>query len=223
MGMPRPEHPRPDFQRSDWMNLNGKWQFEIDPKKIGFEDGWHSQKDYSQRIIVPFPPESVLSGIGITGFMESVWYRRFFDIPDSWMDGRILLHFGAVDYEARIYVNGCEAGGHRGGYTPFTCDISDVARGRNNELVVWAGDDCRSGLQPTGKQSHRLESYRCLYSRVTGIWQTVWAESVTNCGVTSAIWTLVSAALSGERNVGHSAGLRNSFPHSSITWLISRK
>ncbi|MCX8171246.1 MAG: hypothetical protein N3E47_04670 [Candidatus Bathyarchaeota archaeon] len=177
MNIPRPEHPRPDFERKTWINLNGEWQFEIDNAKSGLEKGWCSGKDFSRKIIVPFPPESTLSGIGEKDFMESVWYRRFFSFPDKWLDGRILLHFGAVDYKATVWVNGYLAGVHKGGYSPFTFDITELVKPGDNELVVWAQDDCRSRLQPTGKQSHRLKSYGCLYTRVTGIWQTVWLEA----------------------------------------------
>lgn len=183
--VPRPEHPRPDFERSNWINLNGEWQFEIDIGKSGFEKGWATGRDFGQKIIVPFPPESVLSGLGVTDFMESVWYRRFFGLPESWLDKRVLLHFGAVDYETKVYVNGRQVVQHRGGYTPFTCDISDAVRVGDNELVVWARDECRSKLQASGKQSHRLESYGCFYTRVTGIWQTVWLESVPHIYVQS--------------------------------------
>ncbi|MBS7624960.1 beta-galactosidase [Candidatus Bathyarchaeota archaeon] len=178
MSVPRPEHPRPDFERKNWINLNGEWQFEIDNAKSGLEKGWNSGRDLSRRIIVPFPPESPLSGIGEKDFMESVWYRRFFKIPDKWLDGRVLLHFGAVDYKATVWVNGHMAGFHKGGFTPFSFDITELLEPGENELTVWAIDECRSGLQPTGKQSHRLKSYGCLYTRVTGIWQTVWLESV---------------------------------------------
>jgi len=178
LNIPRPEHPRPDFERKNWINLNGEWQFEIDNSRSGLEKGWCSGKDFSRRIIVPFPPESVLSGVGEKDFMESVWYRRFFRVPSEWMDQRILLHFGAVDYNATVWVNGFKAGSHKGGYTQFTFDISNLVKPDDNELVVWAIDECRSGLQPTGKQSHRLKSYGCLYTRVTGIWQTVWLEAV---------------------------------------------
>jgi len=181
----RTEYPRPDFERSNWINLNGEWQFEIDAGKSGVEKGWSSGKEFSRRIIVPFPPESSLSGIGVKDFMESVWYRRFFDVHAEWLDGRVLLHFGAVDYEARVWVNGSQVGYHKGGYTPFTCDISDVVKFEDNELVVWARDECRSGLQPTGKQCPRLKSYNCLFSRVTGIWQTVWLEYVPRVYISS--------------------------------------
>lgn len=178
LNIPRPEHPRPDFERKTWINLNGEWQFEIDNAKSGLEKGWNSGKDFSRRIIVPFPPESSLSGINERDFMESVWYRRFFNIPENWLNARLLLHFGAVDYETIVWVNGHLAGSHKGGYSPFTFDITGLVKPYDNELVVWAIDECRSGLQPTGKQSHHLKSYGCLYTRVTGIWQTVWLEAV---------------------------------------------
>ncbi len=185
MKVPRPEHPRPDFERSDWVNLNGEWQFESDEGKSGIEKGWFTGNDFSNTIIVPFPPESSLSGVNSKDFMESVWYRRFFDVPVNWLDERVLLNFGAVDYEATVWVNGQQVCFHKGGYTPFTCDISSVVNDKGNELVVHAKDECRSGLQPTGKQSHRLHSHSCLYTRVTGIWQTVWLEHVPRLYVSS--------------------------------------
>ena len=178
MTVPRPEHPRPDFERVKWINLNGEWQFEIDDSKSGLEKGWNSGKTFSRKIIVPFPPESKLSGVEEKDFMESIWYRRFFDVPEDWLDGRVLLHFGAADYRTTVWVNGHKVGSHKGGYTPFTFDITRLVKPRDNELVVWVTDECRSGLQPTGKQCHRLKSYGCFYTRVTGIWQTVWLENV---------------------------------------------
>jgi beta-galactosidase/beta-glucuronidase len=185
MEVPRPEYPRPDLERTDWVNLNGEWQFEIDTGKSGIEKGWFTGNDFSKTIVVPFPPESSLSGVNIKNFMESVWYRRFFDVPANWLDERILLNFGAIDYEATVWVNGQQVCFHKGGYTSFTCDISNVVKDKGNELVVHAKDECRSGIQPTGKQSHRLHSHGCLYTRVTGIWQTVWLEHVPRLYVSS--------------------------------------
>ena len=178
LNIPRCEYPRPDFERSDWINLNGEWQFKLDPGVSGLEQEWFTGKEFSDRIMIPFPPESVLSGVNKQDFMQSVWYRRFFNIPDSWLDKKVLLRFGAVDYEATVWVNGRKVGFHKGGYTPFSLDISNLARLKDNELVVWARDDCRSGLQPRGKQSPRFKSHGCAYTRVTGIWQTVWLERV---------------------------------------------
>ena len=177
--IPRPEHPRPDFQRKAWQNLNGRWQFAIDASKSGLEKGWYTGVELPCAIIVPFCPESKLSGIGETDFLEAVWYRRLFKVDQALRGQRLLLHFGAVDYDARVWVNGKEVARHRGGYTPFHADITEAVNGNgDNELVVYAVDDVRSGFQPSGKQSHQLHSYGCMYTRTTGIWQTVWLEAV---------------------------------------------
>lgn len=187
--IPRPEHPRPDFERSAWQNLNGEWQFALDDSKSGLEKAWHTGVEFPQRIIVPFCPESKLSGIAHTDFMNAVWYRRFFAVDQALRRKRLLLHFGAVDYDARVWVNGTEVAHHRGGYTPFQSDITDVVKDGENEIVVYAEDDVRSNLQPSGKQSHQLNSYGCMYTRTTGIWQTVWLESVSDTHVSSlTIW-----------------------------------
>jgi beta-galactosidase/beta-glucuronidase len=172
--LPRPEYPRPQFVREAWLNLNGEWEFEETPDLANPPLG----RRLSGRILAPFAPESKLSGIGKTDFMPAVWYRRAFTIPAEWKDQRIVLQFGAVDYEAMVWVNGQLAGSHRGGYVPFQFDITALLRAGENELVVGALDDTRSPLQPTGKQSDRTESYGCLYTRTTGIWQTVWLEPV---------------------------------------------
>jgi len=113
--VPRPEHPRPDFERTDWINLNGEWQFETDPGNSGESQGLASGMRFPMTIRVPFCPESPLSGIGCVDFMDAVWYRKLARVPKSWAGKRILLHFGAVDYEATVWVNGVEIGRHRGG------------------------------------------------------------------------------------------------------------
>ena len=176
--MPRPEYPRPQMVRSDWMNLNGLWEFEMDHGKSGRARGLHQAASLSGQITVPFCPESELSGVGYKDFMASVWYRRTVILPQSWFHGRVLLHFGAVDYDAEIFVNGISAGCHRGGYASFSLDITDLLHPGENVLIVCAEDDNRSGLQPRGKQSTRFHSHGCDYTRTTGIWQTVWLESV---------------------------------------------
>jgi len=179
MEIPKPEHPRPDFERGEWLNLNGKWQFEIDDSDNRMEEGLKTCEQFSRHITVPFPPESKLSGIRQTGFMNSIWYRREFRVPREWVGGRVLLRFGAVDYEAKVWVNGREVGQHRGGYTPFAFDVTEyITFDASNEVVVNALDDNRTQLQASGKQSSRLESFECFYTRVTGIWQTVWLELV---------------------------------------------
>ncbi|MFE6073830.1 glycoside hydrolase family 2 protein [Paenibacillus sp. NPDC057886] len=176
---PRPEYPRPQWVRNHWINLNGTWQFEMDHGKSGKERGYEqSEHPLSGTITVPFCPESKLSAVAYTDFMAAVWYKREFSIPDTWVNGRILLHFGAVDYEAEIWVNGKAVGKHRGGYSPFHLDITSHVSSGTNIVTVYAEDDVRSGLQPRGKQSERFHSHGCDYTRTTGIWQTVWLEQV---------------------------------------------
>ncbi len=176
---PRPEHPRPQFQRTTWLNLNGTYNFAIDPGKSGEAKGWpQNPADLDRAITVPFCPESSLSGIQHTDFMPSVWYHRTLDIPDEWTGKRVLLHFGAVDYHCKAWVNGRLIGQHYGGSSSFTYDITDALTSNANHLVVCAKDDTRSGDQPSGKQCPDLYSRGCHYTRVTGIWQTVWLEAV---------------------------------------------
>jgi beta-galactosidase/beta-glucuronidase len=175
--VPRPEYPRPQFVRDRWLCLNGEWEFEIDSGDTGLERGL-LKRPLTKRITVPFCPESSLSGIGHTDFMRAVWYRRSVTIPEEWRSDRLLLHFGAVDYDATLWVNGTEVGRHRGGFTPFTFDITDVAEaGVEAELVVRARD-ATSPPQPLGKQSSEYANHGCHYTRTTGIWQTVWMEPV---------------------------------------------
>jgi len=177
-GVPRPEHPRPDFRRDAWMSLNGVWQFEIDERGDGEARGLASGHDLAARITAPFCPESKLSGVGNRDFMKHVWYRRTFIVPPALRGKRVLLHFGAVDWLARVWLNGQLLGEHRGGYTPFSFEVTEHLRAGDNELVVYAFDDTRSGMQATGKQAHSQESEGCVYTRTTGIWQTVWLEGV---------------------------------------------
>jgi hypothetical protein len=173
--MPRPEYPRPQFVRPDWLCLNGEWQFEIDAGDSGRERGLHKHP-LRDRITVPFCPESTLSGIGQTDFMNAVWYRREVAVPAEWAGQRVLLHFQAVDYDTTVWLDGREIGRHRGGFTPFTYDLGEVA-GRTVAISLRARDPHR-GSQPRGKQSHLFENTGCLYTRTTGIWQTVWLEPV---------------------------------------------
>jgi hypothetical protein len=177
--VPRSEHPRPDFERADWLNLNGEWQWEVDEKGDGEQRGLISGHDLARKIIVPFPPESKLSGIGNTDFMVHTWYRRSFTVPDSMKGKRLLLHFQAADWYARVWVNGKFAGEHKGGYSPFALEITDLVADGPNEVVVHCYDKANSGLQATGKQSFG-KSEGCVYTRTTGIWQTVWLEAVGN-------------------------------------------
>ena len=176
--IPRPEHPRPDFERSNWLNLNGKWEFEIDPGNSGAARGLSGGKKLAQQIVVPFCPESPLSGIQNRDFMHVVWYRKQVILPASFRGKRVLIHFGAVDYDSTLWVNGVEIGSHRGGYVQFSFDITHALKNGKNEIVLRAVDDTRSGVQPTGKQSEIYPSHGCHYRRTTGIWQTVWLEAV---------------------------------------------
>ena len=184
--IPRCEHPRPDRLRQDWLNLNGVWDFEIDNAKVGLEKNFHKRDSLSQKINVPFSPETVLSGIGHTDFMNAVWYRRNIDIPAEWAGKRVILHIDACDHTTRVFVNGKSVGApHKGGYTSFAYDITDALGEKDNYITVYAEDDILSGKQFAGKQSTKLNSYGCFYTRTTGIWQTVWLEAVETAHVLS--------------------------------------
>lgn len=176
--IPRPEHPFPQFMRDEWMNLNGTWEFEYDYSASGQARKVFEKAHLQDSILVPFCPESELSGIGNRDFMNSIWYQRYVRIPEEWKGKRMILHFGAVDFEAVIYINGKEAGNHQGGYVSFSIDITDFLEPGDNRICVCVKDDVRTGRQPAGKQSEQYDSYRCLYTRTTGIWQTVWLEAV---------------------------------------------
>lgn len=177
--IPRPEYPRPQFERTDWVNLNGQWTFEMDFGSSGEQRGWTNSKGLSKKITVPFCPESELSGIGYTDFIPCVWYQRNINIPAEWNGKKILLHFGAADYETKVYVDGKMVGEHKGSGSSFNFDITAyVKAGQQANLVVRVYDNLRGGMQPGGKQCTALYSAGCSYTRVTGIWQTVWMEAV---------------------------------------------
>ncbi len=179
MNIPRNEYPRPQFVRKEWVNLNGPWTYEFDPGKSGLERGLKNSTGFANEIIVPFCPESKLSGVAHTDFIEAMFYHKKLMIPADWAGKRILLHFGAVDYECEGFVNGEYCGIHFGGTSSFTFDLTNfVTPGAENDLVLSIRDDLRSRLQPGGKQSRAYQSYECFYTRTTGIWQTVWMEAV---------------------------------------------
>lgn len=175
--VPRPEYPRPSFVREEWLNLNGTWQFARDPGDSGLERGLVTA-ELPERILVPFCPESELSGIGDTDFHHAVWYRRTVRIPDAWAGRRAVLHFGAVDHDATVWVNGHEVARHSGGFTPFSADLSDVVRAGQEAVIVVRARDSARGPQARGKQSTEYANHSCVYTRTTGIWQTVWLEPV---------------------------------------------
>lgn len=174
---PRAEYPRPQFVRSDWLCLNGTWRFEIDQADSGFERGLVHAR-LADEITVPFAPEAPLSGVGVSDFLEAVWYQRSATVPADWAGRRVLLHFQAVDHDATVWIDGVQAGRHRGGFTGFSLDITDlVEAGREFRITVRARDS-RRGSQARGKQSTRFDTYEAYYTRSTGIWQTVWLEPV---------------------------------------------
>ena len=181
---PRAEYPRPQFERENWKNLNGEWSFTLDLSNSGRARNLYDSKGFDGKITVPFAPESKLSGVGYTDFINSVWYQRTIQIPQEWTGKQIKLNFGAVYYESEVYIDGTFVGRHFGGSDSFSYDITEyVADGKEHSLVVHAESDIRSGEQPGGKQSTRYESHGCFYTRTTGIWQTVWLEAVDACGL----------------------------------------
>ena len=196
---PRPEHPKPQFERRNWLNLNGEWDFSVDNGRSGearklFEDF----SAYDKKIMVPFCMESALSGVGVKDFTYGVWYHRTVSLSGEQTAGRVVLHFGAADHRTKAYVNGKPAGEHTGGYVSFSFDITAFVKTGDNEIAVYCEDDTRSPMVPRGKQSEEYYSHGCDYTRTTGIWQTVWLEftpkificgaryypDVTNCAVT---------------------------------------
>jgi len=181
--IPRSEHPKPQFERDTWMCLNGEWEFYIDNGKSGIErkmfcETEESAKAFDRKIIVPFCPESKLSGIENRDFMECVWYRRKVTLSGKDISGRVILHFGAVDYKCHVWINSKPAGVHIGGYSSFCFDVTDLVSEGENTITVCAIDELRAAYQPAGKQSTVYNSFSAWYTRTTGIWQSVWFEFV---------------------------------------------
>ncbi len=184
--VPRPEHPRPDFQRENWLNLNGEWQFAFDEGDKGLAGKWHVPGvSLPEKITVPFCYQSKLSGLHDKRLCPVVWYKRTFALPEAMCDRRVFLRFGAVDYRCQVYINGERAGEHTGGYTPFGFDITNLLNEDANELCVRVEDapDC---TQPRGKQYWKEGWMGCWYTPTTGIWQTVYLEAVGERFVTDA-------------------------------------
>ena len=166
------EYPNFQFVRENWMNLNGEWDFRV-----------VSERDTAYKINVPFCAESELSGLKLKGFINECVYERKFEKPKTELTERIILHFGAVDYEAKVYINGKYVGKHAGGYTPFSFDITEFVVGGENTVTVKVYDDITDNV-PSGKQCLKEESFGCFYTRCTGIWQTVWLEIVPTNHIT---------------------------------------
>ena len=182
--IPRAEYPRPQFEREAWQNLNGEWTYTLDPVKTGWERGLRNSKGFADKIIVPFAPESKLSGVEHKEFIPCIRYQRNITIPAEWEGKDVLLQFGAVYYESEIYVDGKFVDRHFGGSDSFTVDITKfVKAGSTHSLVVNAKSDLRSRMQSAGKQSLRHGPFECMYTRTTGIWQTVWMEAVAPAAI----------------------------------------
>lgn len=213
-GLIRTTHPRPQLQRLPWQSLNGIWKFAFDDEGLSVQPS--DVKEWTHSIEVPFAPESTKSGIGDTSFHPNCWYEREFETPFS--DGRLLLHFGAVDYRARVWVNGQYIAEHEGGHTNFSLDITHVLNDSGKTTVtVWAQDDPIDLAKPRGKQDWRLEPHSIWYLRTTGIWQTVWIERVGTTYLGSIYWDSDC-----ERwEVGFEAGLAGDVPDKGI--LIKMK
>ncbi|MBQ5749930.1 MAG: beta-galactosidase, partial [Bacteroidaceae bacterium] len=164
-------YPRPIMERGEWINLNGEWNYAV----TSLQSATPSQ--YEGEILVPFAIESQLSGVERRlSENDALWYQRTFTLPASWRSRRVLLHFGAVDWQADVWVNGVKVGRHTGGYTPFSFDITAALRKGENNLEVRVVDTTDKGYQPRGKQVSNPGGI--WYTPVSGIWQTVWLEPV---------------------------------------------
>lgn len=204
--LPKPEHPNPQFMRSEWTNLNGEWTYTINMRPPYFSEKQSFNQEekstgFDKTIVVPFSPESELSGVAYKDLIFSIFYHRTLEIPFSYAGKRVLLHFGAVFYHADVFIDGMQVGFHDGGSTPFTIDLTrHVSAGKSYNLVVKATSNLQDGSIPSGKQSSFLHSYKCFYTRTTGIWQTVWMEAVSpfslesvqmNCDIDSEQLTII--------------------------------
>jgi beta-galactosidase/beta-glucuronidase len=198
-------HPRPQMLRSAWTDLTGTWDFRHDDEDTGLTGGWAGGFPDARDIVVPFPPESVASGIGEPGFHPVVWYARRIGAEDVRRAGtgeRVLLHFGAVDYRASVWIDGAFVGEHEGGHTPFTFDVTSLlapllADDGEHTLVVRAEDDPLDVTQPRGKQDWHEDPHAIWYRRTTGIWQTVWLETVPAASIDHLAWSPAGIAHPG--------------------------
>jgi beta-galactosidase/beta-glucuronidase len=189
----RGTHPRPQLIRPHWLDLSGSWQFRADDADRGRSEKWFegSGEAFNRTIVVPFPPESPASGIGRRGHHPFVWYRRTFHAPAAAEGGRLLLHLGAVDYRADVWLNGHHVGAHEGGHTPIRIDLTGrLEPGDTGQVLVVRAEDRPTDLtQPRGKQEWRPEPHDIWYHRTTGIWQPVWLEPVPDLHIVEVQWT----------------------------------
>ena len=179
-------HPDPMLERPKWRSLNGPWRFAYDDAGVWKKP---AQARFDREITVPFAPESAKSGIGDTGYHPVVWYSRTVKLELEEQQNRLLLHFGAVDYQAKVWANGYLVAEHRGGHTPFTADVTEALDGDTLEIVVRAEDDPRNLGQARGKQDWEEQPHVIWYPRTTGIWQTVWLEAVPETRIDTLRWT----------------------------------
>jgi len=184
-------HPRPQLTRARWIDLGGTWDFAYDGSGQGFDAGWQERVDvYTHTIQVPFPPESSESGIGDTSFHPIVWYRRTFSVSPEDRVKRLLLHCGAVDYRASVWVNGRLVATHEGGQTPFSADITPALQPDEDQILVICAEDMPQDLaQPRGKQDWLEQPHEIWYDRTTGIWQPIWLEAVAPTHISHVRWT----------------------------------
>ena len=188
--MYRPEYPRPQCVRERWLSLNGPWGFGFDDDAVGERERWCAGgHELAMTIEVPFVFQSALSGIGCPDFHDVVWYRRAFEVPADWRDQRVLLHLGAVDYHAWVYVNGQLVGEHVGGQTGFSLDITEQLTWRRETVVVKVEDPSTDEQIARGKQFWQLRPRGVWYSRCTGIWQSVWLEPVADTHIAALRFT----------------------------------
>ncbi|MDQ0726643.1 glycoside hydrolase family 2 protein [Microbacterium sp. W4I20] len=197
-------YPRPQLRRPLWHSLDGEWRFAYDDSEIGTSEKWFRQGDFPQTIVVPYPPESPASGIGDPSYHPVVWYARTLTADETARDddaARVVLHFGAVDYAATVWVNGSQVATHAGGHSPFSADITDYLDGGDDLLVVRAVDRPLDVGQPRGKQEWLPEPHEIWYRRTTGIWQPVWLEQVAPTHITELSWRVTRGTDSVELEV----------------------
>jgi hypothetical protein len=210
------QHPRPQLQRG-WTSLNGIWDFALD---VDAQLTSPSEVNFDRQILVPFAPETPRSGIAAQGFFKASWYRLNFERPKLRRGERAILHFGAVDYQATVWLNGRYVTAHEGGYTPFKCDITDFLKARGAQtLVVRAFDDPADMEMPRGKQDWRADAHAIWYPRTSGIWQTVWIEVIPATSVAAVRWDSsvtdwclkLHAFIAGKRTDAHTLKVTVSF------------
>lgn len=217
--IPRPEHPRPDFMRDSFYNLNGAWEFAFDDENVGLKEGWYNpSKKFDKIITVPFCYQSAASGIGPTDKIHPImWYRRKFTLPAEMQGRSILMNFGAVDYEAMVYVNGMAVGGHKGGYTPFQLDVTPFLTEGENDLCVRVVD-MPDPIQPRGKQYWKEGLFACLYTASSGIWQTVYLEAASDLRI-----DYIHITPDIDKGLASVEILLNSVPHRKVTLALEVK